>query len=213
MQQFHVPNVANIQGITTNQFINNPGIINTANTQLLNNTHYLLITFTNSAPIIYMIDRANFYVAGYMWQDATGFSFVCCVGTEVISHIFDRNVSFYNIDNCSKILARLGQNWSTEIDNVKICLDTIAFTISESIRFETIHSFLKDRYLYPKKGNVFCDDIKILTNSWERVWGTQRIHIARKDTIEWLYRQPEYVLDMTKKENRNPFFVFLEEGC
>ena len=208
MQQFHVPAVANIQGFTVAQFANNPGIINTANTQRLNNTNYLLITFTDAAPIIYMIDRSNFYVAGYMWQDATGFSFVCCVRNEVISHIFNRNVSFFNIYNCSQRLAAIGLAWQAEIDNVKLYLDTIAFTISESIRFDAIHLFLKDRYLYPRKGDVFCNDIKILTNSWQRVWGTQRIHITKNETIEWLTHQPEYVLHMRD----NPFFIFLEHG-
>ena len=208
MNQFHVPAVANVQGFTVAQFAENPGIININNTQPLNNKNYLLITFTDAAPIIYMIDRTNFYVAGFMWQDAAGFSFVCCDGNEVISHIFNRRVSFYNIYNCSQMLAAINMAWHTQIHRVNFCLDTIAFTVSESIRFNTIHSFLKDRYLYPRKGAVNCNDIKILTNSWQRVWGTNRIHITKNETIEWLVHQPEYVLNM----RTNPFFIFLEHG-
>lgn len=208
MNQFHVPAVANVQGFTVAQFAGNPGIININNTQPLNNKNYLLITFTDAAPIIYMIDRTNFYVAGFMWQDAAGFSFVCCDGNEVISHIFNRDISFYNISTCSEKLFATRHFWQANFDDVKLHLDTIAFTISESIRFDAIHLFLKDRYRFPTKGNVSCNDIKILTNSWQRVWGTNRIHITKNETIEWLVHQPEYVLNM----RTNPFFIFLEHG-
>lgn len=203
MRQFHVPAVANIQNITLAQFKKNAyDSIDIAQTTNINGKNYLLINITDGTPTIYMIDTSNYYVSGYMRQNNNGFAFFCCDPTEVIPHTFSRNIAFNDLIGINNNLPNINQNTTRLVESIKDNLDIVAFLLCESIRFDAIHDFFKF-----STQAISCNDLKILTNNWGRVWNS-RLHIKKKETLQWLYQ-------LAASDSRitvNPLYQFLETG-
>jgi hypothetical protein len=203
-----------IQTIAAKDFILNSNNIKTVPTVNINGRNYILINITDIHPTVYMIDNTNYYVSGYMHQDINGnYTYICCSGGEVIAHSTKaatksseptfKKVAFSDFKQCNKDLPDLNNPYSypLNVGKIKEKLDTIAFILCESFRFEAIHDYL--RY----SSSAQCTDLMILANNWTE-FGRNRIHIPKKETLQWLYRK----CTVDSRIKNNPLYIYLETG-
>ena len=202
--------LANIQTITADDFIYDSNRINLGLATNISGKNYILVNITDAQPTIYMIDSADYYVSGYMRQipNTTIYTYICCSAGKVIQHNTEpgqtkKKVSFYDFSHCNRDLPDIGNppNGHLNIGEIIEKLDTIAFILCESLRFEAIHDYIKF------SGSVCCEDLMILVNNWT-AFGRRRTHIPKRETHQWLYQQAAHDPRITNY----PLYKFLETG-
>ncbi|MBQ8680205.1 MAG: hypothetical protein IJ530_10645 [Treponema sp.] len=143
---------------------------------------YYLVHFDDTE-IIFMIDANNLYIDGFMWKTEKDYSCYCCTGAEVIAHSYEKQKKI-NIKSISKIcgsLKELENNPSGKYQEIEDNLDTIAFLVSESIRFDAIHEYLAQKSAI----NVPVINFKDLVTSWGQCQYSQKLHIPKGETKKY----------------------------
>ena len=193
-----------IQNIRAEDFWKNSKIILTEERHSWNFSEirkkYYLVQFYGTE-IIFMIDATNLYIAGFMWKTENGYSCYCCIEAEVIPHSYEekKKINIYSISKICGSLKELKNNPSGKYQEIENNLDTIAFLVSESIRFDAIHEYLVQKSAI----NVPVRDFKDLVTNWGKWWPSKQINITKAETIRMLKN------NSIQKNDDNKFYKWL----
>lgn len=202
-----VPKPGVIQNIWAEEFWKDSKIILTEERHSWNFSEirkkYYLVQFYGTE-IIFMIDATNLYIAGFMWKTENGYSCYCCIEPEVIPHSYEekKKINIYSISKICGSLKELKNNPSGKYQEIENNLDTIAFLVSESIRFDAIHEYLVQN----SAKNVPVRDFKDLVTSWGQCQYNKRLHIPKGETKKILAKHIE------KDKSWNCFYQWLSSG-
>ena len=193
-----------IQNIWAEEFWKNSKIILTEERHSWNFSEirkkYYLVQFYGTE-IIFMIDATNLYIAGFMWKTENGYSCYCCIEAGVIPHSYEekKKINIYSISKICGSLKELKNNPSGKYQEIENNLDTIAFLVSESIRFDAIHEYLVQNSAI----NVPVRDFKDLVTNWGKWWPGKQINITKAETISMLKKHS------IQKNDDNKFYKWL----